>query len=74
MISTKLHPRGPGIQAAQSYLMSLHAKTHKETLCALAEYGTSPAVFPRLSALNLPPLEKKRVKNVLGKPLPSLSL
>lgn len=73
-MSTKLHPRGLGIQAAQDYLMSINAKKHKETFCALAECGTSPAVFPRLSALNLPPLEKKRVKNVLGKPLPSLSL
>lgn len=73
-MSTKLHPRGLGIQAAQSYLMSINAKTNQETLVALAEYGTRPAVFPRLSTLNLPPIKKKRVKNVLGKPLPSLSL
>jgi hypothetical protein len=71
-MSTTLHPRGLGIQAAQAYLMTRSNAT-AAVLNVLADYGTKTASFPCLHGIELP-TKKQRIKNALGNPLPSISL
>jgi hypothetical protein len=70
MVQLKNHPRIVGILAAREYILSRHPAP--ETVQEIQELGTQRAHQPCLHGINLQ--VRLDIKNVLGNPLPSISL
>jgi len=66
----KDHPRIVGILAARDYILS--RTPAPETVQELKELGTRRAQQPCLHGIDLH--SKRRLKNAIGKPLPTISL
>jgi hypothetical protein len=65
------HSRQLSILAAQVYLLS--RRPNKQTVSEIQDLGTRRAQMPCLYGINIP-AKQQELKNVLGKPLPTISL